>query len=222
MIDGITTRSRSRFEELRAIVDNQFMKQNLCIIPALISLIGISGCAATMVAADGGGGMGSQSLGGLMMAQKPAVRAESPAPRRKAPAGTVKVNIAVMNLEPQNVTPGDAAVIADLMRSNLVNSGYFVVVEKSNMDKILQEQGFQNSGCTSSECAVKLGRVLNVRKMVVGSFGKLMDRYFINLRVVNVESGEVVFSDTARGETVDDIEAGVVKVVDSMIRAEQE
>ena len=129
-------------------------------------------------------------------------------------------NIAVSTLDAQNVSAGDAAVIADLLRSRLVRGGVFNVVEKSNMEKILQEQGFQNSGCTNEECAVKLGRILNVQKMIVGSFGKLMNRYFINLRVVDVETGSVVFSDTAKGDTVDDIEVGIGKVADSISNAE--
>ena len=56
--------------------------------------------------------------------------------------------------------------------------------------------------------------------MVVGSFGKLMSRYFINIRVVDVETGNVVFSDSAKGDTVDAIEIGVDKVANSIINSE--
>jgi hypothetical protein len=77
------------------------------------------------------------------------------------------------------------------------------------MDKVLAEQAFQQTGCTSEECAVKLGKLLNVQRMVVGSFGRLMDKFFVSLRVVDVESGKVMFADSARGRQVEDIEAGV-------------
>jgi curli biogenesis system outer membrane secretion channel CsgG len=45
--------------------------------------------------------------------------------------------------------------------------------------------------------------------MVVGSFGKLMDKYFLSLRLVNVESGAVIFASSANGTRVEEIEAGV-------------
>jgi len=56
---------------------------------------------------------------------------------------------------------------------------------------------------------VKLGKLLNVQQMVVGSFGKLMEKYFVSLRLVNVETGAVVYADNANGRKVEDIQAGV-------------
>ena len=86
------------------------------------------------------------------------------------------------------------------------------------MQKVLMEQAFQNTGCTSSECAVKLGKVLNVQKMVVGSFGKFLDSYVLNVRVVDVESGEVVYSDSAKGKTTDDVEANIKALAQRLSR----
>ncbi|MEK7475413.1 MAG: CsgG/HfaB family protein [Candidatus Coatesbacteria bacterium] len=120
-----------------------------------------------------------------------------PAP---APAVTpaIRINVAVSELTPQGVSASDAAVIADMVRNDLVSKPAFNVVEKANMDKVLAEQAFQQTGCTSAECAVKLGKLLNVKLMVVGSFGKLMDAYVLSLRAVDVETGRIVFSDQAQ------------------------
>jgi len=120
-----------------------------------------------------------------------------------------KVNMAVADLEAQNVSAGDAAVIADMLRNALIKTRNFNIVEKKNMDKVLAEQAFQQTGCTSEECAVKLGKLLNVQRIVVGSFGKLMDKYFVTIRVINVEDGKIIFGDDAKGRTVEDIERGV-------------
>jgi len=129
----------------------------------------------------------------------------APPPAARKPVAS---NFAVAELTAQGVSASDAAVIADMLRSELVKDGVRVI-EKSNMDKILAEQAFQQTGCTSEECAVKIGKLLNVQAMVVGSFGKLMDKYFVNLRLVSVENGSVLFADSAKGRQVEDIEAGV-------------
>jgi hypothetical protein len=80
------------------------------------------------------------------------------------------------------------------------------------MEKVLAEQAFQQTGCTSQECAVKLGRLLNVQLMIVGEFGKLMGDSFATVRVVNVESGEIVYADKAKGNTSDQLEAALRSV----------
>jgi len=140
----------------------------------------------------------------------PAPQPEVAAPPQTAPTGML--NLAVAEFQAQGVSATDAAVIADILRSGLVKTNAFNVVEKANMDKVLAEQAFQQTGCTTDECAVKLGKLLNVQRMVVGSFGKLIDKYFVNLRVVNIETGKVVFAETINGRAVEEIEKGLAKV----------
>ena len=66
------------------------------------------------------------------------------------------------------------------------------------MDKILAEAVFQHIGCTSSECAVQIGMILNVKQMVVGSLSKLMNTYFITVNLVDVETGEILKSENIK------------------------
>jgi curli biogenesis system outer membrane secretion channel CsgG len=139
----------------------------------------------------------------------------SVAPAR--PAGQ-RLNVAIADLSAQGVSASDAAVMADLLRSEMVKTGQFNVVEKQNMDKVLAEHAFQQTGCTSEECAVKLGKLLNVQRMVVGSFGKLLDSYFLNVRVVDVETGGVVFGDSVEGSRVGDLKAGVKDLAGKLAR----
>jgi hypothetical protein len=141
-------------------------------------------------------------------AEEPAL-APAPAPAAAPAKGAKQLNLAVADLRAENVSAGNAAVIADLLRGELVKTHTFNVIEKANMDKVLAEQAFQQTGCSSEECAVKLGKLLNVQRMVVGSFGLLLDSYFLNVRVVDVETGRVSFGDSAEGKTVADLKVGV-------------
>jgi len=132
--------------------------------------------------------------------------------------GDKKLNFAIADLRGENVSAGDAAVMADLLRNELVKTNTFTVIEKQNMDKVLSEHAFQQTGCSSEECAVKLGKLLNVQRMAVGSFGKLMDSYILSIRVVNVESGEIVYADSAEGEKVSQLRVGVKDMAARMAR----
>lgn len=122
------------------------------------------------------------------------------------------MNCAVMDLSPQNVSAGDAGVISDILRSELVKIGTINVLERQNMQKILAEHAFQQTGCTSEECAVKLGKLLNVQRMIAGSLGKLGDQYYVNARVVDIQTGKVVWSDSAEASSA----SGLAKKMPSL------
>ena len=114
---------------------------------------------------------------------------------QEVPAGE-KLNIAVTDFEARApLSQSDAAFISDFVRSDLVNSDVFNVIEKNNMDKVLAEQGFQQTGCSSAECAVRIGKILNVKYMSVGSCGQLLGKYIITINVVDVESAKIIYSD---------------------------
>lgn len=112
-------------------------------------------------------------------------------------------NIAVLNLEARNVSEQDAATISDLIRTAIVNVG-FSVVDKANMDKIMEEHKFQRAGVTSPASAAKIGKILNVQKIVVGSFSKLMNSYYITVNLVDVETAQIVNAESMKsGEDQD-------------------
>lgn len=104
------------------------------------------------------------------------------------------INIAVADFSGKNVSQADASIVADFLRTELVQTGIYNVIEKANMDKILAEAAFQQTGCTTSECAVQIGKILNVKQMVVGTLSKLMDTYYITVNLVEVETGKILAS----------------------------
>lgn len=122
---------------------------------------------------------------------------------RRPAAGAL--NLAVLDLAGQNVAAGDAAVVSDMLRAALAGTAAFNVIEKQNMTQVLAGQ----AGCTSEDCAVRLGKLLNVQRMVVGSFGRLMDQLYVSVRVVDVETGKIVFAEAAKGRTAEAVEKGV-------------
>jgi len=70
------------------------------------------------------------------------------------------------------------------------------------MNEIMEEQGLQQSGCTSAECAAEVGALLGVQNMVSGSFGKLGNTYTVDAKIFSVETGATIRSSskTHKGE----------------------
>ena len=147
-------------------------------------------------------------------------RAEPEAIGRKLFLGdSGQATIAVMNFEAQNTAAGDAAVITDLLRNEIVRQGAFNVVDKTNMERILAEQTFQQTGCTSQECAVKLGKILNVRFLVVGTFGKALGRYVLSMRVVEVETAKIIYTDEAEAGDLTGVRTGIHDIANRLTEA---
>ncbi len=149
-------------------------------------------------------------------AKKPEpVEEEKPQEEVKAeiPEGE-KINIAVTDFEARApLSQSETAFISDFVRGDLVKTGKFNVVEKNSMDKILAEQGFQNSGCSSADCAVAMGKILNVKTIIVGSCGKLLNKYIVTLNAVEVESSKIVYSDNISVDNPDDLRSNVAELV---------
>ncbi len=112
------------------------------------------------------------------------------------PSAQDQTHVALLNLEPAGVSEKESATLTERLRSELVNSGAFKLIERAKMDEILQEQGLQQSGCTTDECAVEIGRLLNVQNIVPGSVGKVGNLYTVTLRMIDVETGEILLSVT--------------------------
>ena len=103
-----------------------------------------------------------------------------------------KQQIAVLALDPVGVSKNESITLTNRLRSEMVKTGVFTILERDKMDEILKEQGFQMTGCTSSECAVEAGQLLNVKQICSGSIGKIGSIYTVVVRLIDVETGEIL------------------------------
>ena len=113
-----------------------------------------------------------------------------------------KPTAAVLDFEGSGITNQEAQVLTQRLGSELVNTGSLIMVDRNQMSEIMEEQGFQQSGCTSAECAAEIGALLGVQKMITGSFGKIGNTYTIEARMFAVETGQTqkTVSKTYKGE----------------------
>ena len=133
----------------------------------------------------------------------------------------VKPTIAVMKFENRAPFPVGwdlSGGMRDVLVDRLVATGRFQVIERPELDSILRELRFQQSGATRNQARAKLGRIKNVEYLVKGTvtdFGHVSSSsgslglggldFFgggtravmsMTLYVVDVESGEIVCSES--------------------------
>jgi len=101
-----------------------------------------------------------------------------------------QTSIAVLELEGKGLSEMEASILTDRLRHELFQTGKYRVVERKLMGEIMDEQGFQLSECTSTECMVEIGQMLGVDQMVGGSVSKFGTMFSVAVRMVSVETGE--------------------------------
>ncbi len=95
------------------------------------------------------------------------------------PPGGRKKRVAIFDFDYATVQSASAAAfgtnvdvgkgISDLLVRHLVQDGTYSVIERKAMDKILGEQNFSNSDRADANSAAKIGRLLGVDAIIVGS-----------------------------------------------------
>lgn len=117
-----------------------------------------------------------------------------------------KTRIAVMGFVAKpGVDPNTASTVSELLSGELVALKKFDVIDRANLDKIMREQALQQSGCSDQACAVKLGNILNVQKLVVGSVSRLGSKTIITLNFIDVERSRIEISDNETASSEDEI-----------------
>ncbi len=130
-------------------------------------------------------------------------------------------SIAVLEFEAKGVSTLEASTLTDRFRSELVQTKVFKQIERNQIEQIFNEQKLQMSGTVSDDKLVEIGELLGAELLVIGSIGKLGSTYTIDLRLVDVQSGEIIASyfKDLRGE-VDGL-LGLFRVIASEIAGKE-
>ncbi len=81
--------------------------------------------------------------------------------------------------------------VSDILARRFFESKSFTLVERSEFNRILSEQKLHASGIVESDTQVRLGKMMGAKTILLGNIQKVGKNYQVNVRLVNVESGEV-------------------------------
>ena len=95
--------------------------------------------------------------------------------------------------------------IADMLITQLAGNPNIRVVERDQLEKLLQEQNISSSGRVDKETAVQVGKILGAHHMIFGGFvTDPKGRLRLDARAVNVETSQIEHVETVPGK-IDDL-----------------
>ena len=99
-------------------------------------------------------------------------------------------SVAVLDFEANGIPDYEAETLTERLRSEIANTNAFRITDRKLLDKIINEQALQQSGCTTDECSAEIGQLLGAQYMISGAIGKLGETYtVIDSKLVSVSTG---------------------------------
>ena len=130
----------------------------------------------------------------------PAATATAPATQSNQPVKLVgeRMSVAVLPFENNSSNSGLGDIILDKMITALFNKGRFKVIERTQLEKVLEEQKLGASGLIDASTAAEFGRGLGVDAIIVGSVASAgAGALSIDARAIDTETAAIIVAHDA-------------------------
>jgi len=95
-------------------------------------------------------------------------------------------------------------IVSDILFANLATDPAILLVDREDLDKVLEEQGMNISGIVDSAGAVKVGHVIGAKVLVTGSVLKAGSFQYLVAKIIGTETSRV-FGASVKGDEKEDI-----------------
>jgi len=98
--------------------------------------------------------------------------------------------IAVLNIN-SSFSDEKMVVLREKINHEVKDNGTFQLIERSEIDKVFQEQALHQSGVISDETAIEAGNVLGVKYLLLSHLETVKSDLTLSMKIVSVKTGEI-------------------------------
>ncbi len=137
-----------------------------------------------------------------------------------AAADFEKTKIAVLDFQLQGSGHGedDGKIVAEWLITAFVKEGRFEVIERSLLEKIIEEQKLAMSGIVDTSSAIELGKLLGVKAIISGSLMRFQNILEVNARIIDVQDASIIAAESVKSNTATRLGDLVVQMADKIIK----
>ncbi|OGS44753.1 MAG: hypothetical protein A2539_03975 [Elusimicrobia bacterium RIFOXYD2_FULL_34_15] len=105
---------------------------------------------------------------------------------------------------------------SDILLTELGKSQKFILIERSKLDKVMEEQKIQTTGLIDANTVTQVGKILGLDAIVIGSISQFgvktggsdylitqskqqVAECTVDIRVIEVETGKIIYVDSGKG-----------------------
>ena len=106
-------------------------------------------------------------------------------------------------VERQKKNDETGKVVSDILFATLATDPSILLVDREDLDKVLEEQGINISGVVDSNSAVKVGHIIGAKIIVTGSVLKAGSTQYLVAKVIGTETTRVIGASVKGNENAD-------------------
>ena len=132
---------------------------------------------------------------------------------------TAQPVIAVIDFDSGNlITDQNATSMTNIFRSELTRTGRVSVVDRRNVDVIVDELRFQMTDWVNPSKVKQIGMQLGADYLMTGKCGSLGDNFFVMVDMLDIETGRTVHSNRLNLVTWDEYDRKVRGIAEEFIQ----
>lgn len=116
-----------------------------------------------------------------------------------------KPTISVLDFKASDVSKAEVDVFVDYISSHIVEIGDYRVIDRNQRETILEEIEFSYSDSIDDSSQLEIGKLLAANMVIFGSLGKVGGQFILNIKVLEVRTGETLKSVSQVYKSMDDL-----------------
>lgn len=142
-------------------------------------------------------------------------------------AENTKLRIAVFDPTSSgtSIDEGTKVAIREIISSTIVNAGNYDIVERSLLEKVMQEQSFSNSGAVDDNDATEIGKLAGANKIILSVVTLTGGRNMLSVKMIDVKTASVErqkVNVVASGELLNVVEPLTLALIDASANNNEE
>jgi len=90
-----------------------------------------------------------------------------------------------------SIDEGTRVAVRELISATLVNTGKYIIVERSLLQQVMNEQKFSNTDLVDENQATELGRLAGANKVVLSVVTLVGGRNMLSIKIIDVETATI-------------------------------
>ncbi len=90
-----------------------------------------------------------------------------------------------------SIDEGTKVAVREIISSTIVNAGKFEIVERSLLEKVMQEQSFSNSGAVDDSDATEIGKLAGANKIILSVITLTGGKNMLSVKMIDVKTASV-------------------------------
>lgn len=136
-----------------------------------------------------------------------------------AQAQETQPRVTVLPFEGTGFTKADAQALTLFFETALQNTGRCQIIEQTEANKILKTHEYVLKDFNDPSKAIEIGKLLPANHIVVGTFGNLGGKRYVNVKLIDLKTGAIVGARNATATTLDALTSSFGEMAGQMMGA---